>query len=227
MSTTQEREAGVSRVNCRVTPGAAAVVIASAFLFVSPARSGIIVSIEPPTQIVTYGSSVVIDVAIAGLGRGKAPSLGAFDLTLSFDPTLLLFQGLRFGAGGASSQLGPVVGSISGFTVDSAAGSVDLFEVSLEAPATLDSLQPDAFVLSELSFMTLRPGSGCMGLSDIILGDAQGAALRVDSIQGAFLTVQPITTVPENGASLGLLSIAIAAYLITRNFHHNGYSKKG
>ena len=55
----------------------------------------ITVTLIPPSAPVSAGATISTDVNIAGLSN--PPSVGAFDLTISYDPSLLTFTGVTFG----------------------------------------------------------------------------------------------------------------------------------
>ena len=82
------------------------------------------VTIVPPSQSVAQGQPVTVDVDVSGLGN--PPSVGAFDLTVSFDPALLLPTGVIFG-----SFLGDptIPTALTDFTLSTSA--IEFAEVSL------------------------------------------------------------------------------------------------
>ena len=181
-----------------------------AFLMSSPVHA-VDLSVEPSAQSVPAGSTVGVDIQIAGLGNGIPPSLGAFDFDLTFDPSVLTFDSLIFGDPGLGDLLGPVVGSTTGSSLDSLAGSLNLFAVSLDTPADLDAIQPDKFILASVRFSATGAGSSGLDLSSIILGDALGDPLIPDTVRGASVTV--VHAVPEgslDGAGLFLLIFTVA-----------------
>ncbi len=53
----------------------------------TPALAIVVLDFVPASQTVPVGQSVTADVVISGVGR--PPSVGAFDLDVSFDPTIL------------------------------------------------------------------------------------------------------------------------------------------
>jgi hypothetical protein len=167
-------------------------------------------SVEPSAQSVPAGSTVGVDIQIAGLGNGTPPSLGAFDFDLTFDPSVLTLESLIFGDPGLGDLLGPVVGSTSGSTIDPL-GSLNMFAVSLDTPADLDAIQPDQFILARIRFSATGAGSSGLDLSSIILGDALGAPLIHDTVRGASVTVvQPVPEGSLVGSGLFVLVFTVA-----------------
>jgi len=173
-------------------------------------------SIDPASATRTVGQTVSLDIVIAGLGDGTAPSLGAFDLTAAFDPAILAFASLTFG--GQLSLTGP---SLDGLTVDGSLGSVNLYSISLDPAVDLDAAQASAFILGTIQFLTLAPGHSDVAWTSIILADADGGPLDALA-QGARITVLPHTSVPDAGASSGLLALGLAATLAARQNFRRG-----
>jgi hypothetical protein len=151
---------------------------------------------EPASQVVSVGDPAAVELRISGLGSSVAPSLGVFDLFVSFDPAILSFGGVSFGDPTLGDQLDLFdLGSLT--VVDAGlSGAVRLFELSLDSAADLDALQADAFTLATLSFDTLQVGTSALLLSIAALGDAHGAPLS------AALETGLVTVVPEPQATL-------------------------
>lgn len=182
-------------------------------LLASGSVQAVTLSLDPASATRTVGQTVSLDIAISGLGDGTAPSLGAFDLTASFDPSVLAFDSLTFGDPSLGNVLGPGAGSIDGFSVDAGLGTVNLFSLSLETTDDLNNGQPGQFILGTLSFLALAPGISDINLGSIILSDANGDPLGA-IVQGAKITVNPHTTVPDGGAwpsGLFLLGFAVTS----------------
>lgn len=156
----------------------------TALLLAALPLHAITVSLNPATQTVTAGSSVDVALVISGLGSGAAPSLGTFDLDLSFNSSILSFTGAVFGDPGLGDQL-DVLGLGSIFAATPGAGSVNLFELSFDAAADLDALQADSFTLATLSFSALSAGTSPLGITLNALGDANGDPLTADLADGS------------------------------------------
>lgn len=137
-------------------------------------RSAVAVSIQlaPASPTIVAGETVSIDVSIAEVIPGGPPSVGAFDLDVTFDSAMLTPTGITFG---------PFLGDTSLFEaltdVRLLVGVVNLAEVSLLSPAQLDALQPDIFTLATLSFTALASGTTTLAFSDITVDDAFGNLL--------------------------------------------------
>lgn len=150
------------------------------------------ISFDPLTQNVTAGSAANVALLITGLGEGQEPSLGAFDLAVHFDHTIIAFSSLSFGDPALGDQLDlGGVGSVSGFDAGTP-GIVNLFEVSLDSPADLDSLQAGSFILATLAFNGLAPGASSLNISINALGDALGDSLSAEIASGSINVAVPL-----------------------------------
>jgi hypothetical protein len=78
---------------------------------------------------------------------------------------------------------------------------INVFEISLEPPATLDALQPDSFTLFTLTFDALAAGTSGLTANVNALADAFGGSLDATTEDGS-------VTVPEP-ATLGLLGAGL------------------
>gem|GEM_PF-885356 len=144
----------------------------------------------PSSQEVQVGQPVSVDIFISGLGEGIPPSVGAFDLDVSFDPAILSPTGVAFGP-----FLGiPFVDAL--VDANFPPGVIDLAEVSLLPSADLDLLQPAAFPLATLFFDTLALGTSPLIFSQVIVDDAFGGKLDVITGSGS------VGVVPEPGTLL-------------------------
>ena len=148
----------------------------------------------------------VLEVALvaSGLGEGTAPSVGAFDLDLAYDDSILSLTSVTFGDPGLGNQLDLVaLGSLNGSTPGS--GTVNLFEVSLDSVTDLHALQADSFALATLTFQTLAPGTSSLDLTGVGLSDALGALLPATLVSGN------VNVIPEPSTALliglGLLGL--------------------
>lgn len=162
--------------------------------------SAITIYFDPASQFVSVGSTTTVDVSIAGLTNGAAPSLGVFDLDIGFDPVLLDFQGAAFGDQLDLFGLGNSQGITPGV------GTVNLYEFSFDAAADLDSFQAPSFVLATLSFNVLSTGNSPLSLLVNALGDSLGDPLAFDAPIAGNIT--SVSAVPEP-TSLALIGIGI------------------
>lgn len=144
------------------------------------------VSIVPPAGTVTVGSTFDVIVRIDELVSGSAPSLGAFDIDVSYDAAMLSLVGHSFGDALDLFDLGSVT-----FTDFASAGLATVGEVSLDTAADLDTLQPGAFALFTLTFQAAGAGTSALTLGLNSLADAAGSALTAD-VSNASVAVAPV-----------------------------------
>jgi hypothetical protein len=135
---------------------------------------------DPVQQDCIAGDSVDVDLFITGLGNGIAPSLGAWDISIQFDPTIVGFDYAVYG-----DQLGVSVGGGSGVN-----GTLNLSEVSLESAADLNNLQAASFILATLTYDLLAVGTSPLNITSFVLSDAFGSTLEAN-VSGGEINVVP------------------------------------
>lgn len=175
---------------------------------VAPAAHAVELIFSPGAQVVSLGDPVSVDLLVSGLGDGVPPSLGGFDVDISFDPSILVLTG--------ASLIAPLGGSAQfEFNVQVTASGVvvNLFALSFLSPEDLDALQPGEFTLATLTFGTLASGTSSLVIENAILSDAAGGALPIDSAPNGSVTVpEPATSI---GVALGLAALG----LLRRRLH--------
>ncbi|MCP5519821.1 MAG: hypothetical protein H7A45_21480 [Verrucomicrobiales bacterium] len=166
--------------------------------------NGAVLGFQPSATVVPAVGGFQVSLTVSGLGAGTAPSLGVFDLDVAYDPGIVGLASVGFGDPGLGDQLDlSGFGSITSFD-GSVPGQLNLFELSLDTVADLDTLQADSFALCVLSFTPLATGVSALTVSVNLIGDSNGDPLAVDVSPGS------ITVVPEPGAwgvalAIGLL----------------------
>lgn len=182
------------------------VLLVSTFVLLrgAPAEA-IVIDFVPADQTVDLGAAVSVDLVISDLGDFTAPSLGAFDLDVSYDPSILSATSVTL-----TALLGDSTETLEGVDL-SMPGLIDLFLVSLLPQLELESLQPASFVLATLSFDTLATGTSALELTDVVLGDALGAELSAIAGSGS-ITVGD-TGIPEPPlAALLVAALGLAVF---------------
>jgi len=136
---------------------------------------------EPPSQTVSPGADVVLQVYAEDLS-----DLGGFQFTLSVDPAILRIDGMALGsflAGGGRTftAIGPVI--------DNARGTVTFAAYSIGATPVLSGSGP----IAVLDLHTLATGSSDLSFSSIQFTDPQGRSISVSAQDGS-VTVSSGTT---------------------------------
>ena len=166
-----------------------------------PAANAFTLSVVPQASTVNVGDTVSVDVVASDLVSGGAPSLGAYDLNLTFDSAVLSFSSIAFGSG-LSVTGAPSI--IQDFALGT--GSVNPFEVSLEDTVDLNALQVGAFTLFTITFNAAHAGTSSLSLGVNSLSSAEGAALTANTLNGASISVAGAPAVPLPAAAWLLLS---------------------
>lgn len=155
-------------------------------------------SLTPPAQTVTIGSSATVTLSISGLDPRNGSSLGAWAGTIVFDSSILSLQSaqIQYGTG---LDLG-ISGSLQ-LTDDSSAasGSVALQEISFESTSDLESAQSSSFPLAVFTFLSLGTGTSDIAFTNVDLSDASGNSFAAADPSNASITVQSASTsVPDD-----------------------------
>ena len=90
-------------------------------------------------------------------------------------------------------------------SVNAGSGKVNLFELSFNTPAELDSLQAGDFTLGTLIFDVVGAGTSILGITVNSLGDADGNPLTV-TLENGTVTSQPGTLISTPGSLFLMLS---------------------
>lgn len=180
-----------------------------------PPPGSALLEFAPFQSAFAVGDEVKLELMISGLQDGASPSLGAFDLSLSFDSAILEYQSLEFGTLLGNPASGEVVGQV--VPID---GQLDFLQVSFLLPSELIDRQPESFPLMTVTFRTRGAGITPLDLveSRALLADELGDPIDV-VLRDASLEVAPtVPTLSQWGvwALAALLSIAAARFLIPK-----------
>jgi len=167
---------------------------------------------EPTISIgsdtVSQGSVATVDLSISGLGSGT--QLGAYDLNVAFNSGILSLASATFGDPALGDQL-----NLEGFGTFASAtpgsGTVDLAELSFDAPAALLSSQASAFTLVQLTFDSLGTGVSALDLSINAVADQNGNSLTPVLSNGSITVTGATAAAPEMDASSALAALMLLA----------------
>ncbi len=162
---------------------------------------------------VNTGNLVSVAVNISGLNNTSAPSLGVYDLDITFDNNLFLLDNLVWGDSSKGNQL-DLTGFGSVQSSNLSTGLINLFELSVDDIASLNNGQAGEFTLFTLVFNAIAIGSGNFSLGANLLGDAEGEYLSLNTINNTQVTVTNVT-VPE--PSSWLLMLGLVAVVVLRS----------
>jgi hypothetical protein len=180
-------------------------VVSSGFL----AAHASTITFQPTSQTIALGSSTTVNVLISGLSAGQA--LGAFDLFVLNNSTILSATGLTFG-----SSLGAPGSEFTGTTF--ASGSTEGAESSNEATSTLLALQASQpFSLFQLTYKGIGVGTSSLTLgTPLYLADGSGSffPLPAPTVLAGSITVTGPTSVTPEPSSLALLSTGYGTMLM-------------
>ena len=146
--------------------------------------NAIVIGFDPATQTVDVGDPVSVDVVASDLGNLMAPSLGAYDVTVTFDSSIL---------SPLTGAVGTGLGAVGSTGVNVGTGFITIAQVSIESAAFLDGNQPDSFILFTLTFEALMAGTSALTATANALADALGEPLTATTESGS-ITVR---SVPE------------------------------
>jgi hypothetical protein len=192
----------------RLAPRVGFVVLGLLLAGGSAPAGALTLSLVTATPSLPVGGSLSVDLVIAGLAAPGSPSLGAFDVDVSFDPARITFVSVTFPSPSALAPSGPA-GSIQGSGL-SGGNEVDVNETSFESPATLNASQPASFTLATIQFTAAAAGTTSLAFTQIVLADENGAPLTLSAAPAA-LGIE----IPEPGLT-GLLAAGVALAAATR-----------
>ncbi len=167
---------------------------------------GVILSVEfpnPPAGQVTVGSTITANIFLSGLGGSL--DLGAFDISLSYNSSLLSLSSVSLGTGlnlGNPAQ--------SSYSVSTPPGAVNTQEISFVAPSILATSQPDDLVLFTVTFLGLANGISPFPFTKVDLSDGAGGAFSPANISDGQIAVVPEPA--TIGLASGLAALAFASW---------------
>jgi hypothetical protein len=190
-------------------------VLGVSLFYASFTSASIMVWLDPDFQIGHTGDSVSVTLMVGGLGDFSARSLGAFDLDLIFDPTVLSFTGY---------DLFGDLGDIGLFEADDlsvgeyAPGVIGLAELSYLFDFELIALQADSFALAEVFFdisLLEDPDFTHISIVPFAFSDEVGLAFTDIDVRGATIATRDV---PEPAS---ILLLGIGLFGLSRKLKNN------
>lgn len=177
-----------------------------------------LIQLIPSSTNLTLGDAVQVDVRISDLGA--ANSLGTYDLDINYDASLLGLTNIHWGDNLLGNQL-----DLMGFgswqeSSETTAGTRNLFELSFDDAAWLNSHQASEFTLFSLVFTALAQGGTTISAQLNALGDAWGNTLPAVAVNGVGLSIDTATPLPEPSSLLLLLGLLAVIGLRSRAPKH-------
>jgi len=164
-------------------------------LLASPSVFATTILVTTPTPIVSSGTPLVVRIGFSNLGDPVPQPLGAYDIILNYDPSLLILTNLTRGDPVYGDQLDLSAYGALFFDDTSTPGQVRLMEVSFDDPATLQTSQLRHFGIASLLFDTQGAGVSNLTLDINSLGDANGFSIDAQTVGGSVTVGQ--SSVPE------------------------------
>ncbi len=156
-----------------------------------------VISIKPSSSEVIIGSRFSVDIMIEDSGVNEM--IGAFDLNLQYDPSILQFQEYRL-----ANELGSISDNRA---LDLSAGLTKEGVVNISSVSLLDNFynQPNTFKIADVAFNAVHEGTSALGLFNITLGNYFG-----DEIS-AVIQNSSVQAVPEP-SSMVLFGVGIIGF---------------
>lgn len=162
------------------------------------------ISASSNVTYVRVGTNFDVNVSASGFGGLSSPSLGAYDFNLIYGSAFASLNNVNFTPNLSSDPMF----SISAFD-SSNAGTVNVFEVSLQSAAALNAAQPASFSLATLTFTANNVGSFNVGINGLAFADADGVALT-PTLNGTTIFMVDRTDIAEYAQPLagGILALS-------------------
>jgi len=185
--------------------------IVFAFIFSCSSHATLIFWLDPSLQDAETGDSVQVTLYASGLGDGVPPSLGAFEVDLTYDDAVLSLTSFT-----ALNNLGDIgLFEAIDTSIGDFGGTIGLAVTSLLFPFELDPLQGETVALVDLFFSVDNLGADehtVVGFGQTVLGfDGGGDRFLDTSTQNAIIGT--VAQVPEPSTiavfALGLMGLML------------------
>ncbi|NLD93637.1 MAG: PEP-CTERM sorting domain-containing protein [Fibrobacter sp.] len=156
-----------------------------------------VISIKPSSSEVMIGSRFNVDILVEELGENEM--IGAFDLNLQYDPSILQFQEYRL-----TNELGSISDNSA---LDLSAGLTKQGIVNISSVSLLDNSynQPNTFKIADVVFNAVDEGTSVLGLFNVTLGNYFGDEIST------VIHNSSVQAVPES-SSMALFGMGIVGF---------------
>lgn len=203
------------------------VVLASLAAFSTlPSAFGALIDVTRSGSPSAIGDPVSVTLSISGLTGAALDSLGGFDVDFTFNSVALQFVGSSFidpiSSRNELDLPGPIV-PFSGGVAPAGVGRLDVFGLSGNSTATLDTLQAGGFALIRLDFQLLSLASSTVGIDladpNLLFLDS-GAGVLPTQFGASSVSITPTAaSVPEASAGL-ILPMMLSSLLALLRVRH-------
>ena len=152
-------------------------------LCTSNSSAAVVLSIGSETVNADGIATVALD--ISGLTKGTT-ALGAYDISVNFNPSVVNFSSVAYGDPGLGDQLDLGFGTFT--STNPGNGTTELIELSFAPASALITSQPTSFTLATLTFNALATGTSSLTLFANALSDQNGATISA-TLQNGAITV--------------------------------------
>lgn len=171
--------------------------------------------VSTPAPIVSSGTPVIVRIGFSNLGDPVPQPLGAYDIILNYDPSLLILTNITRGDPVYGDQLDLSGYGALSYEDTSTSGQARLLEVSLDDPSILQTGQRRHFGIASLLFDTQGSGVSNLTLDINSLGDANGFSMDAQTVGGSLTVGQ--SSVPEPAMFL-LVGGGLAIFGLLRHY---------
>lgn len=165
------------------------------------------ITVNPPSITAVPNSTATVWIGFSNLDDLTPRALGAYDLQLAYDPSLLALNAVHFGDPVHGDQLDLSGYGTLAFADPSIPGLVRVLELSFDDASTLNQNQLPQFALAGFFFQTLGAGVSPLSIEINMVTDASGFPMPVTVGSHSFAETPEPAMFVLAGSGLGLLGL--------------------